>query len=1047
MSTDVLKKLKRSAVKGKAPNLNQIAAGELALNTNDGRMFFKTVDSSSVETLHTLREVLEDNLIIDPSGLSYAAGTTLDAVLDNLDSAIGKAYAQTVTTNASIDGDGVGTPLSISASGVTAATYGSATQVPVFSVTADGRIDSATYRTVAGITAFTYDSATQILNIGTADGGSFNALIDLSTTQVQEGTNLYYTTARADSAFDVRIATKSTSDVSEGTNLYYTTARADSDAKNSISVNDAGGDGSLAYNAATGIITYTGPSAAETRAHISGGTGVTITNGSIAIAQSVATNADVTFGKVTSDSSQIGALHLTKKAVAPNSQAGLLFFDSDPQSGLSFIPTTNENVQDVTINIGQEVLIYVHNLTGAQIDNGDAVYISGTAHGVHPQVAKARANDATTSVPIGVATMNIPNNAHGYVTKVGLVRGLNTTGMTEGATAYLSKDSAGKWSDTEVSVDSGYPTLLGTIISVDGTEGSLLVNVDRESYESLNVQNRVVVGTSLSVPSISGRSITFDGQTPTSTPEGTVYYSASDGALVVKNDEAEISLQVGQEEWIRVYNNSGASITNGTPVYLSGQNNNIPTIEEADADNAFGATGLATHTIENASIGYVTTRGLVNDIDTSGLTAGQRVHVASTGGLQTDAPQFPFYPTDMGICLVSDSAGGGGTMYVNVIDHTYETIRVTQDAHFGANITVTGDLNVLGTTTQVRTQTLETGGNLLKLLDGDTLGTAYQNTGGLNDATFKGKYTGDSAAFWFVRMSSVDSAGVGDAIEWGISDSDLMSYGSYNGTYGYGKSFDSDASGKTVWNLLTDGLTAPLRDDVSIQLVSVSGHDSADFWCAHPTELNLDLGLVGNYNEANEPLRYAGVVRDATDSRWKFFDGYPGVGIDSAAVDINFDSASLSNIQFGTAFGNLSGNATSATTAVTLANARTIGINGDITGTATSFNGGASITIASNITAGAIVNADINASAAIADSKLGTISTSGKVNNSATTATAANTGSAIVARNASGNFSANVITANLDGRADSASNASHLEGEGAAHYRINVYNSSGTLLN
>lgn len=64
---------------------------------------------------------------------------------------------------------------------------------------------------------------------------------------------------------------------------------------------------------------------------------------------------------------------------------------------------------------------------------------------------------------------------------------------------------------------------------------------------------------------------------------------------------------------------------------------------------------------------------------------------------------------------------------------------------------------------------------------------------------------------------------------------------------------------------------------------------------------------------------------------------------------------------------------------------------------------------------GSIVNADISASAAIADTKLATISTAGKVSNSATTATNANTASAIVARDASGNFSAGTITANLTG--------------------------------
>jgi hypothetical protein len=62
-----------------------------------------------------------------------------------------------------------------------------------------------------------------------------------------------------------------------------------------------------------------------------------------------------------------------------------------------------------------------------------------------------------------------------------------------------------------------------------------------------------------------------------------------------------------------------------------------------------------------------------------------------------------------------------------------------------------------------------------------------------------------------------------------------------------------------------------------------------------------------------------------------------------------------------------------------------------------------------------IINADINASAAIADTKLATISTAGKVSNSATTATNNNTASAIVARDASGNFSAGTITAGLVG--------------------------------
>jgi hypothetical protein len=50
-----------------------------------------------------------------------------------------------------------------------------------------------------------------------------------STTDLSEGSNLYYTTSRADSDFDIRLATKSTTNLAEGTNLYYTKSRVDSD--------------------------------------------------------------------------------------------------------------------------------------------------------------------------------------------------------------------------------------------------------------------------------------------------------------------------------------------------------------------------------------------------------------------------------------------------------------------------------------------------------------------------------------------------------------------------------------------------------------------------------------------------------------------------------------------------------------------------------------------------------------------------------------------------------------------------------------------------
>jgi microcystin-dependent protein len=141
------------------------------------------------------------------------------------------------------------------------------------------------------------------------------------------------------------------------------------------------------------------------------------------------------------------------------------------------------------------------------------------------------------------------------------------------------------------------------------------------------------------------------------------------------------------------------------------------------------------------------------------------------------------------------------------------------------------------------------------------------------------------------------------------------------------------------------------------------------------------------------------------------------------------------NFSAGTITANVTGNVTgsvtggvsgNAGTATKLATARTINVSGDVTGTAQSFDGSANITIPTAITAGSIVNADINSAANISDTKLATISTANKVSNSATTATSANTAFAIVARDANGNFSANQITANLTGNASTASSAAKL---------------------
>ena len=61
------------------------------------------------------------------------------------------------------------------------------------------------------------------------NGSNQSVTSTLDTSIVVENTNLYYTTARANTDFDSRLATKDTGDLTEGSNLYYTTARVNSD--------------------------------------------------------------------------------------------------------------------------------------------------------------------------------------------------------------------------------------------------------------------------------------------------------------------------------------------------------------------------------------------------------------------------------------------------------------------------------------------------------------------------------------------------------------------------------------------------------------------------------------------------------------------------------------------------------------------------------------------------------------------------------------------------------------------------------------------------
>ena len=145
------------------------------------------------------------------------------------------------------------------------------------------------------------NSTITIAGASTALGGTVLA----DTDALSEGSsNLYFTNERVDDRVAALIVGGSnitaTYDDAAGTlTLAGSAAYSNADARQAISVTDVGGDGSLAYNNSTGVITYNGPSSSEVRAHLSAGTGITYSAGQISIGQAVATNSNVQFADLT----------------------------------------------------------------------------------------------------------------------------------------------------------------------------------------------------------------------------------------------------------------------------------------------------------------------------------------------------------------------------------------------------------------------------------------------------------------------------------------------------------------------------------------------------------------------------------------------------------------------------------------------------------------------------------------------------------------------------------------------------------------------------
>lgn len=191
------------------------------------------------------------------------------------------------------------------------------------------------------------------------------------------------------------------------------------------------------------------------------------------------------------------------------------------------------------------------------------------------------------------------------------------------------------------------------VVRFDGTTGKLIQNSTVTLDDTGNFVNT--------------NSVQFDTTPTVPTATGAMYWDEGNKSPSI-NLDADVTLQVGQENVALVYNGSGATITNGSVVAVSGAQGQRPSVVLADADSeALSAPtlGIATEDIANGAEGFVTTFGFVRGINTSAFTAGAPIYLSQTAGKFTATrPSAPAHTVALGWVIKVNASSG--EVFVNI---------------------------------------------------------------------------------------------------------------------------------------------------------------------------------------------------------------------------------------------------------------------------------------------------------------------------------------------------------------------------------------------
>jgi hypothetical protein len=138
--------------------------------------------------------------------------------------------------------------------------------------------------------------------------------------------------------------------------------------------------------------------------------------------------------------------------------------------------TVDLQLNDVTLQLGQELVYHVVNQTGTQINNGEVVYAAGVSSDKLSVAPYSASLGVSPDLVLGVATENIPDTEFGFVTRLGMVRDVDTSGFAVGTPLYAATGSSGYTDIVPSPPDS--TIFLGTVTKQDAVSGNITLKVN-----------------------------------------------------------------------------------------------------------------------------------------------------------------------------------------------------------------------------------------------------------------------------------------------------------------------------------------------------------------------------------------------------------------------------------------------------------------------------------------------------------------------------------------------------------------------------------------